>query len=185
VFKQQLCCASLFRHSTVLAVCILTLFSSTSQLIFQIANIYVSVTAGSIFKSLQQILEHPYNALIILGQELPTVAGYFISLLLTKILAGLPMVLLRGGALSRMVFLKIFFREKNLTQRELDEVYRELPIMYGWEVSIVCCHDTRWHGVYKDMMRFVANAVVHSSRSFNVATVLSFLDTYSIRRSYL
>jgi len=100
---------------------------------YQIANIYVSVTAGSIFISLQQILAHPYDVFRILGSKLPTVAGYFISLLLTKILAGLPMVLLRIGALSRMIFLKLFFKEENLTQRELDEVYRELPIMYGWE----------------------------------------------------
>ena len=99
----------------------------------QLANIYISITAGSIWRSIYDIIDKPYNALVILGKALPTVAGYFISLLLTKILAGLPMVLLRFGALLRMVFLKTFFKEAALTQRELDEVYKEQPLLYGWE----------------------------------------------------
>ena len=73
--------------------------------------------------------------IIIIGQTLPKVAGYFISLLITKTLAGLPLVLLRIGALSRMMFLRSCFNKKRLTQRELNEVYRKQPIMYGWEVS--------------------------------------------------
>jgi hypothetical protein len=44
--------------------------------------------------------------------------------LVTKILAGLPMVLLRSGALVRMMVLRTLLSEKNLTQRQLDSVYR-------------------------------------------------------------
>lgn len=49
-------------------------------------------------------------------------------------MAGLPMVMLRMGALGRMLFLRTFFRKESLTQRELDEVYRADPVQYGWEV---------------------------------------------------
>lgn len=100
---------------------------------YQLANIYVSVTAGSIIKSLADIIDKPTHILELLGQSLPTMVGYFIALLVTKILAGLPMVFLRFGALTRMLFLRIFTDEKKLTQRELDAVYRLENVQYGWE----------------------------------------------------
>jgi len=100
---------------------------------YQLANIYISVTAGSIWSSLAEIIEHPTNILPILGKSLPTMVGYFVSLLVTKILAGLPMVLLRSGALLRMLFLRACFSEKLLSQRELDEVYRPQYLLLGWE----------------------------------------------------
>ena len=82
-----------------------------------------------------EIIDHPSSVLLILGETLPKLAGYFISLLITKTLAGLPMVLLRFGALSRMAFLRSCFNKQRLTQTELNEVYRKQPINYGWEVS--------------------------------------------------
>lgn len=111
---------------------------------YQLANIYITVTAGALWTSLAEIIDHPQKLLVILGETLPKLAGYFISLLLTKILAGLPMVLLRMGALSRMMFLRSCFNKRRLTQRELEEVYRKQPIFYGWEyptqflVIIIC-----------------------------------------------
>lgn len=121
---------------------------------YQLANIYITVTAGSLWKSLADIIDHPSNVLALLGQSLPTMVGYFVAvrlaisccntgcfcfcflthltfpnpillqLLVTKILAGLPMIFLRFGALSRMLLLKALSREKTLTQRELDAIYR-------------------------------------------------------------
>lgn len=111
---------------------------------YQLANIYITVTAGALWTSLGAIIDHPQYFLYILGNTLPKLAGYFISLLLTKTLAGLPIVLLRFGALSRMTFLKSCFNRRRLTQRELDEVHRKQPIYYGWEyptqflVIIIC-----------------------------------------------
>ena len=91
---------------------------------YQLANIYITVTAGSLWKSLADIIDHPSNVLQLLGQSLPTMVGYFVALLVTKILAGLPMIFLRFGALSRMLLLKAISAEKKLTQRELDAIYR-------------------------------------------------------------
>lgn len=100
---------------------------------FQLVNIYVTVSAGSILKSLKDILDHPSEILQLLGESLPTMAGYFVALLVTKILAGLPMIFLRFGALSRMLLLRTLSNEKKLTQREIDAVYRQENMQYGWE----------------------------------------------------
>ena len=100
---------------------------------YQLANVYVSVTAGSIIKSLADILDHPSNILGLLGESLPTMVGYFVALLVTKIMAGLPMVFLRFGALFRMLILRLLSSKDKVTQRELDWVYRLENVQYGWE----------------------------------------------------
>jgi len=100
---------------------------------YQVANIYVTVTAGSIWKAASEILMRPPEILQILGDSIPMMVGYFMSLMITKILAGLPMLMLRSGALSRMCLLRMCFSRPKLTQRELDEVYRKETIFYGWE----------------------------------------------------
>ena len=43
------------------------------------------------------------------------------------------MIFLRFGALTRMLLLKTVSNESKLTQRELDEVYRQENVQYGWE----------------------------------------------------
>lgn len=81
-------------------------------------------------------MEHPSNILAILGKSLPNVVGYFITFIMTKILAGLPMILLRIGPLCRMVFIKLFFHEKYLTQKEINDAYypeKYSQLWYGWE----------------------------------------------------
>ena len=100
---------------------------------YQLATIYISVTAGSILKSLADILDRPSLIFQLLGKSLPTMAGYFIALLVTKTLAGLPMVFLRFGALSRMLFLRMITSQAKMTQRELDAMYRLENVQYGWE----------------------------------------------------
>jgi len=100
---------------------------------YQLVNIYITVTAGSLWRSLADILDHPSNLLELLGESLPSMAGYFIALLVTKILAGLPMVFLRVGALSRMILLRLLSSGSHLTQRELEEIYRPENVQYGWE----------------------------------------------------
>lgn len=69
---------------------------------YQLANIFITVTAGSILDSLGEIIEHPSNILAILGKSLPNVVGYFATFVMTKMLAGLPMILLRLPALARV-----------------------------------------------------------------------------------
>jgi len=100
---------------------------------YQLFNIYITVTAGSLGKSLAEILNHPSEFLELLGEKFPTMVGYFIALLVTKVLAGLPIVFVRIGALSRMLLLRSISSNQKLTQRELDEIYRPENVQYGWE----------------------------------------------------
>ena len=102
------------------------------------------MTAGSLWKSATDILARPSAGLEILGNSIPTVVGYFIALLSTKILAGLPIIILRVGALCRYFWLRLINRKKLLTQRELNSVYLVEPLYYGWEyptqllVIVIC-----------------------------------------------
>ena len=101
--------------------------------IYQVFNIYITVTAGTLWKSLGDILDRPSSLLELLGEKLPSMVGYFVALLTTKILAGLPVVFLRLGALSRMLLLRAISSGRKLTQRELDQIYRPENVQYGWE----------------------------------------------------
>lgn len=101
--------------------------------IFQLANIYVTVTAGSIWRSLGDIFENPSKGFQYFGAVFPTMVGYFISFLLVKILGGLPMVLLRLGAVLRLAFLNTICGKRR-TQRQIDKVYKKQELLYGWEV---------------------------------------------------
>lgn len=90
------------------------------------------------------ILDHPGAVFEILGRSLPTMVGFFVSLLMTKTLAGLPIVLLRIPSLLRRIFVMVFFRQKFLTQREIDEVYKRETLDSGIEyptqllVIVIC-----------------------------------------------
>jgi hypothetical protein len=100
---------------------------------YQLANVYVTVTAGSILDSLAEILDHPSNAFAILGESVPTVVGYFVMFVLTKILAGLPIILLQVGPLLKRTLSTLMCRDRVLTQRELDEAYKPVPLDLGRE----------------------------------------------------
>jgi hypothetical protein len=100
---------------------------------FQCLNLYISVTAGGVWKSLSDIIDHPTSILILLGESLPFMVGYFVSLLVTKILVGLPSIFIRAGALSKMCLRRMLSSHGKLTQRELDEMYSPENVLYGWE----------------------------------------------------
>jgi len=100
---------------------------------FQCLNLYISVTAGGVWKSLSDIIDHPTSILSLLGESLPFMVGYFVSLLVTKVLVGLPAVFLRAGALSKLCLRRMLSSAAKLTQRELDEIYSPENVLYGWE----------------------------------------------------
>ncbi len=55
----------------------------------QLANIYITVTAGSIWTAFSAIVDHPGAVFEILGRSLPTMVGFFVSLLMTKTLVSI------------------------------------------------------------------------------------------------
>jgi hypothetical protein len=100
---------------------------------YQLANIYVTVTAGSILDSLAAIIEDPSQVFVILGKSVPSVVGYFVMFVLTKLLAGLPLVFLQSGTLFHRIISIALCRDRISTQRELDEAYKPLPLDLGQE----------------------------------------------------
>jgi hypothetical protein len=81
--------------------------------------------------------------LSILGKSLPNVVGYFATFIMTKMLAGLPMILLRFGPLMRMVFIRACFREQYMTQAEKDEVY--YPEVFSQVSKVKCLYVSPYH----------------------------------------
>lgn len=94
----------------------------------------MTLTAGSLLDSLAEILDHPSNAFALLGKSVPTVVGYFVLFVVTKLLAGLPFVLLRVDVLLGNMVAGLFCNRKFMTQREMDEAQKPGPLDIGREV---------------------------------------------------
>ena len=105
---------------------------------FQVLNLYISVTAGSVWKSLGDIIDHPTSILSLLGESIPFMVGYFVSVLVTKILVGLPTVFVRFGALSKMMLRRMLSLPSKLTQRELDEMYSPENVLVSTSDEFRC-----------------------------------------------
>ncbi|CAM9652095.1 unnamed protein product [Discosporangium mesarthrocarpum] len=100
---------------------------------YQIANIYITVTAGSISEALSEIIENPSAVISILGDTFPSVAVYFFNLVVVKTLAGLPMELIRGWPLLRILWVQKCTNQATRTGRELREgAFEEPELKYGW-----------------------------------------------------
>jgi len=100
---------------------------------YQVANVYISITSGTIFQALSDILEKPVEVLFLLGNALPTVSVYFLDVLIVKICVGLPMELVRVWPLLRMSIIRLFWDTKNLTVRQAKKgIFRPPELQYGW-----------------------------------------------------
>ena len=102
------------RHSEVDLTVMSRLF------LYQMANIFITITAGSIFDALHDIINDPTSILALLGSSLPTVSTYFGSLLVTKAFTGLPIELLRPGP-----FLQVWYAQKCTKKEKLSERERK------------------------------------------------------------
>ena len=70
------------------------------------------------------------------GESMPFMVGYFVSLLVTKVLVGLPTIFLRIGALSKMCLRRMLSSPSKLTQRELDEMYSPENVLVSFVVEL-------------------------------------------------
>jgi hypothetical protein len=105
----------------------------TRYFYYQLANVYVTVTAGTIFGSINDIIQHPGNILTILGKSLPQVSIYFANMLIVKTLTGVPVEMLRLWQLLTVVGVRSLFDKNKFTRRELRTgVFMDYPMEYGW-----------------------------------------------------
>ncbi|CAM9471694.1 unnamed protein product, partial [Ectocarpus sp. 8 AP-2014] len=64
---------------------------------YQLANVFVTIGAGSIKDAIEKILQQPRELLNVLGETVPEVAVYFINLIIVKVVTGLLLELCFGG----------------------------------------------------------------------------------------
>mmetsp|Transcript_23134 Transcript_23134/g.34161 ORF Transcript_23134/g.34161 Transcript_23134/m.34161 type:complete len:893 (-) Transcript_23134:388-3066(-) len=100
---------------------------------YQLANIYITVTAGSILDTLAEILDHPSNVFALLGTSVPAVVGYFIMFILTKTFAALPFILLRVPSLLHRVGSFFCCRDAFKTARDTEKEKQSEKIDLGRE----------------------------------------------------
>jgi hypothetical protein len=60
---------------------------------YQLANVWISVTAGSVLEALEDIVENPSALATILGSTFPSISVYFINLIIVKACVGLSLEL--------------------------------------------------------------------------------------------
>lgn len=105
----------------------------TRYFYYQLANVFVSVYAGSIVTALHQILDSPSNIFNILGATIPSFSVYFANLIIVKTFTAIPLELLRTWPLIQTLSLKLCLDKKRCTWRELREgAFSDPPLLYGW-----------------------------------------------------
>ncbi|CAM9930580.1 unnamed protein product, partial [Hapterophycus canaliculatus] len=63
---------------------------------FHLANVFVTIGAGSIKDAIEKIIAQPKMLLSVLGETVPLVAVYFINLIIVKVVTGLMLELCFG-----------------------------------------------------------------------------------------
>lgn len=82
---------------------------------------YLILLAGSIFGALSDVISDPTSIVSQLAASLPGVATFFLNLLLTFLLSGVPLSLLRIGPVAIYKLYRACFSERKLTRRVLIE----------------------------------------------------------------
>lgn len=88
---------------------------------YQIANVYLILLAGSIFGALSDVISDPTSVVGQLAASLPGVSTFFLNLMLTFLLSGVPLSLLRIGPAAIYKLYRLCFNERKLTRRVLIE----------------------------------------------------------------
>ena len=105
----------------------------TRYFYYQLANVYVTVTAGTIIGGINEIVSRPQSILTILGASLPQVSIYFANLLVVKTLTAVPIEMLRIWPLLTVLGFKSCVDKKKCTRRELRTgVFEDYQMCYGW-----------------------------------------------------
>jgi len=105
---------------------------------YQIANIYLLLFAGSIWDSLAQALENPKAIVSLISAALPTVSVFFINFIITSWLSGVPYKLIRRYFALQYLYYRTWFSDALLIRRTMkDGPFEEARVNYGPELSDV------------------------------------------------
>jgi len=105
----------------------------TRYFYYQLANVFVSVYAGSIVSALQEIVDSPTSIFHILGSTIPNFSVYFVNLIIVKTFTAVPIEMLRIWPLIQILSLKSCMNKKTCTWRELRTgAFADPRVIYGW-----------------------------------------------------
>jgi hypothetical protein len=130
--------------------------------LYQLANVYLIVLAGSVFTSLSDALSDPSSVVTLLGSSLPGVSTFFLNLLLTYLFSGVPLTLLRLGPAAVYKIFRMLYKEPTLTRRALLEgPLLDTEVEYATVIPqflyVLCIALTYW--VIAPMVIFIAGLV--------------------------
>lgn len=116
---------------------------------YQIANVYLTLLAGSVLGALTEVLGNPASVIELVGTALPTVSAFFINLLSTMLLSGVPLLLLRPVPLLIWKIYRSLLGESKLTRRMLIEgPLAPQPVKYSIllprSLYVLCIGLTYW-----------------------------------------
>jgi hypothetical protein len=92
--------------------------------LYSIANVYLILLAGSIFGALSEAVSNPPSIAILLSKSLPGVSQFFLNVLLTFLLSGVPLKLLRIVPAIIFKIYRGYLKQDKLTRRD----YMEGPL---------------------------------------------------------
>jgi hypothetical protein len=100
---------------------------------YQLANIYVTVTAGSIVTSIQHIWNHPESALRILGESLPKVSVYFATIIILMTFTSVMIEFMRVWPMICYYSATFIADKRRITRRSLRSgAFAAARMLYGW-----------------------------------------------------
>lgn len=110
---------------------ILLLFSFR-YFMYQIANVYLTLLAGSAFSSISDVASDPESILNYISAALPTTSVFFINFIITQLFAGVPLIFLRIFPFIYYSVIRYGAPEKFLTKRIIMEgPLVDSPVEYG------------------------------------------------------
>jgi hypothetical protein len=99
---------------------------------YQVANVYVTVTSEAIYQEISRIVESPGNLFDALGKNLPGASITFANILIVKIFTSLPLELLRVWPFLVAKTVKFFTKKEKLTRRDMRSgALGKYPFDYG------------------------------------------------------
>lgn len=107
---------------------------------YQIANIYLLLFAGSIWDSLSEAIENPKAIVSLISAALPKVSIFFVNYIITIWLSGVPYKMIRRFCAVQYLYYRLFTRDAALTRRMLKNPtgpFGETRVAYGTELSDV------------------------------------------------
>jgi hypothetical protein len=107
---------------------------------YQIANIYLLLFAGSIWDSLFEAIENPKAILSLISAALPSVSIFFINYIITIWFSGVPYKMIRRFCAMQYLYYRCCTSDRKLTRRMMKNPmgpFGETRVSYGTEISDV------------------------------------------------